>query len=228
MGSNRIGNNRRLPNDTSSVRNKRKYLYRKDGVPMQISTIVSDLPTSPRTSNPAERPVLKCPNPKCGLVQYQTRSGKCRKCGRGLSVTVMDMSSCSTKVSVAISNDESDAAEGVSVRIRMLREARGWKQEELAKRSKVSRGYLSRIEAGSRGASIATFEKLAEAFGISPRNLFLPEDANELLFEDPLVKTIQPLVRQLSEAQQQSILKTLRIITGPAVQPGGGEGKIFS
>lgn len=51
--------------------------------------------------------------------------------------------------------------------IRRLREAEGITQEQLAKRAKVSQGYLSRLEAGDRKApSIKIAQKLAQALGV--------------------------------------------------------------
>ncbi|HXI19338.1 MAG TPA: helix-turn-helix transcriptional regulator [Chloroflexota bacterium] len=45
-----------------------------------------------------------------------------------------------------------------------------WSQEELAKRSGVSRPAIARIETGT-GARISTVRKLADALGVSPAEL---------------------------------------------------------
>jgi transcriptional regulator with XRE-family HTH domain len=51
--------------------------------------------------------------------------------------------------------------------IRELREREKLTQEELAKRAKVARGYLAKLEVGhSKNPSIATMKRLARALGV--------------------------------------------------------------
>jgi transcriptional regulator with XRE-family HTH domain len=57
-------------------------------------------------------------------------------------------------------------------RIRGLRAERGWTLDELARRSGVTKSYLSRLEDGDRQPSIATLLSLAGAFGIPMPALF--------------------------------------------------------
>lgn len=45
-------------------------------------------------------------------------------------------------------------------------------QEELAKRTNISRSYLSDIENGNKNPSIQTVKKLADKLGISVNDLF--------------------------------------------------------
>lgn len=55
----------------------------------------------------------------------------------------------------------------MSVTIRRLREAQGLTQAQLAKRAKVTQGYISQLEAGERqdiGAKLAV--RLAKALGV--------------------------------------------------------------
>jgi len=51
--------------------------------------------------------------------------------------------------------------------IRKVRRARGWGQEELARRSGISSPHVSRIETGERDPSFATMIKVAKALGLS-------------------------------------------------------------
>ena len=47
------------------------------------------------------------------------------------------------------------------------RETRGLTQESLAKRAKVARSYLARLEAGhSKNPSLAVLQRLAKALGV--------------------------------------------------------------
>ena len=48
-------------------------------------------------------------------------------------------------------------------RIRELREARGWSQPELARRAKISREYLARLETGRQDPRVSVLVRLAKA-----------------------------------------------------------------
>jgi len=57
-------------------------------------------------------------------------------------------------------------------RLRELRQQKGWTLEELACRSGLSRAFLSRLESGSRQASIAAALSLSRIFDVSLASLF--------------------------------------------------------
>ncbi len=59
-------------------------------------------------------------------------------------------------------------------RVRHLREAKGWSQEELASRAKLHRTHISLIETAKRTVQLDTVERLTTALGVSPGDLFLP------------------------------------------------------
>ncbi|HUJ45442.1 MAG TPA: XRE family transcriptional regulator, partial [Opitutaceae bacterium] len=61
-------------------------------------------------------------------------------------------------------------------RLKELRAGRGWTLDQLARRSGLSKAYLSRLESGDRQASIAAALTLARIFGVSL----------DFLFENPL------------------------------------------
>lgn len=64
----------------------------------------------------------------------------------------------------------------VRLRVRELREARGWSQVELAKRAGIGRATLVAVENGSRkGVDFATLEGLAQAFGVPPGYLIVTD-----------------------------------------------------
>ncbi len=51
--------------------------------------------------------------------------------------------------------------------LQQKREAKGLTQEELARRAKVARGYLAKLEAGhSKNPSLAILKRLARALGV--------------------------------------------------------------
>lgn len=60
----------------------------------------------------------------------------------------------------------------VGRKIRQLREARQLSQVALAKRAKVGRITLVRIEQGSQDPTVGTLERIARALGVKVRDLF--------------------------------------------------------
>lgn len=55
----------------------------------------------------------------------------------------------------------------VAVRIRKLREERGWTKRDLAKAAKISYGYLWRLEAARQDPTLTVLEKIAKALRVS-------------------------------------------------------------
>lgn len=55
--------------------------------------------------------------------------------------------------------------------VRLLREAKGWSQEDYADRAGIHRTYVSDIERGRRNPTITVVEKLAEPLGVSTGSL---------------------------------------------------------
>lgn len=56
-------------------------------------------------------------------------------------------------------------------RIKALREARGWTQEQFAERAAIQRSYLGDLELGRRNPSVRMLVKVANAFGIAVAEL---------------------------------------------------------
>jgi transcriptional regulator with XRE-family HTH domain len=52
------------------------------------------------------------------------------------------------------------------MRLRRQRKARRLSQEALAKKARISREYLSKLEAGKYNATVATLQRLARALGV--------------------------------------------------------------
>jgi transcriptional regulator with XRE-family HTH domain len=68
-----------------------------------------------------------------------------------------------------------DVVPGFGERVRELREARGWTQEQLAERANTHFTTVSKVERGDRAASLRLALVLAEAFGVSVMRL-VPAD----------------------------------------------------
>jgi transcriptional regulator with XRE-family HTH domain len=164
-----------------------------------------------------DREVIRCKS--CGLVQYRTRAGNCRRCVHMLPPQVeflipppaQQELPGDDRLSTKWPNQET--VENIGQRIRQLRESRGMTQSQLQARSRVSRSYLSRIESGQMTPSLGTLEKISEALGVGLNRFFVPESTGETLFEDPFIQGLRPYLRQLDFEQWQSILKRLAAIS---------------
>jgi transcriptional regulator with XRE-family HTH domain len=53
------------------------------------------------------------------------------------------------------------------IRVRQLREEKGWSQEEFADRCGVHRSYMGVVERGERNLTLSTLHKLASTLEIS-------------------------------------------------------------
>ena len=165
-----------------------------------------------------DREVIRCKT--CGLVQYRTRVGNCRRCLRLLPPKVeflipppepQELPGDDRQLFEKWPNRET--VENIGQRIRQLRESRGMTQSQLQARSRVSRSYLSRIEGGQMTPSLGTLEKISEAFGVGLNRFFVPETNGEALLEDSFIQGLRPFLRQLDWEQWQSILKRLAAIS---------------
>ena len=96
----------------------------------------------------------------------------------------------------------------IGKRIISLREQRGWTTNKLANTSGVSQSFLRAVELGQKGISVESLSAVCWALGVSLETFFAqcPEDGSveaQLLFK----------VRQLSPAQQQTLLDFLNSIS---------------
>ena len=64
------------------------------------------------------------------------------------------------------------AATALGQRVRALRHARGWSQEQLAEATELDRSYLAGIEVGARNPSLKALVRLAKAFRVGLADLF--------------------------------------------------------
>jgi transcriptional regulator with XRE-family HTH domain len=62
------------------------------------------------------------------------------------------------------------------VRVRELRTAKGYSQEELAFKAQIHRTYLGGIERGERNPSLKNIEAIGKALGVPLRELFQFEE----------------------------------------------------
>lgn len=55
----------------------------------------------------------------------------------------------------------------LAVRVKALRLAKGWSQEELAHQASIHRTFVSQIERAVKISTIVSVEKVARAFGVT-------------------------------------------------------------
>src|SRR5258708_24931465 len=109
-----------------------------------------------------DREVIRCKT--CGLVQYRTRTGNCRRCVRALPQRLeflIPPPEVAEETGAEATQEKfanRETVENIGQRIRQLRESRSMTQSQLQSRSKVSRSYLSRIESGQMTPSLGTLE----------------------------------------------------------------------
>ncbi len=60
----------------------------------------------------------------------------------------------------------------LAVRIRQLRQTKGWSQEKLAEAAGMHRTYLGGIEVARRNPSLRNLIRIARALGVSVKTLF--------------------------------------------------------
>ena len=165
-----------------------------------------------------DREVIRCKT--CGLVQYRTRNGNCRRCLRLLPSKIdllfappelQDLPSDDRQLFEKLPNHV--LVENIGHRLRQLRESRGMTQSQLQACSRLSGSYLSRIESGQMTPTLGTLEKISEALGFGLNRFFVPETNGKDLLEDPFIRGLWPFLRHLDWEQWQSILKRLAAIT---------------
>lgn len=64
----------------------------------------------------------------------------------------------------------------LGLRIRNLRESKGWSQDELAYRCALHRTYVGGIERGERNVALLNLHKIASALGLSSAELVAQDE----------------------------------------------------
>lgn len=113
---------------------------------------------------------------------------------------------------------------GLGARLRKLRGDRGWRLEDLAERTGLSRAYLSRLEGGERQPSLSSLFGVARAYDVPLSSLFEPEQEVEDLV---VVRTTEGkpqrgnglLYSRLSDGGWAFNLQPLRVVV-PAEREG--------
>jgi len=89
-------------------------------------------------------------------------------------------------------------------RIRELRKAKGYTQEQLAELVGVEPRHISRVEGGYSSPSIDRLAKVSEVLGVPIKDLF---DFMHLNESDERLKDIDTAIKGMSEEYQQILYK---------------------
>lgn len=65
-----------------------------------------------------------------------------------------------------------NSAKNLGLRIKELRDSKGWTQVECAEYLGFHPSYIARVELGGKNVTLATIDKIADGFGISLEELF--------------------------------------------------------
>jgi transcriptional regulator with XRE-family HTH domain len=97
----------------------------------------------------------------------------------------------------------------MALRIRHLRESKGWTQADLAEKAGMSRSQLAMIEAETRPANTLRLNSIAAALGVVPEALFDSGDESWRLAE--IVRALTPpdraILVQMAEALASKLHK---------------------
>jgi transcriptional regulator with XRE-family HTH domain len=136
-------------------------------------------------------------------VQFFTRDGDCRRCGRRLpwpdpTIDISNLLKAETNAEL-LSN--------LGLRISRLRQAQGLTRKQVARKARLSWSHFYLIERGQRTPSIGLMERIADALGVELKSLFV---SKPILLEDPFVLDILPFAAYVD---LRSIAESLRELT---------------
>lgn len=100
----------------------------------------------------------------------------------------------------------------IGQRLRALREAKGWPQSEIEKRTGLLRCYVSRVENGHTIPSIETLEKLAHALEVPLYQLFYEVDELPPLTFLPARKTAEEIAGATSPEELRFLNRMARLL----------------
>ena len=98
----------------------------------------------------------------------------------------------------------------LGLRIKTLREKRGYSQQKLADGARITQKYLSEVEKGERNASVEVVTMLAAALEIPVEAIW---DNNEEMPKDALVEEIVKMAHLLNDKDAKTAYRMLKLLT---------------
>ncbi len=102
------------------------------------------------------------------------------------------------------------ARKRLGLRIKTLREGRGYSQQKLADKAKITQKYLSEVEKGERNASVEVVTMLAAALDVPVEAMW---DNGEEMNKGALVNEIIRMTRLLSDKDAKIAYRMLKLLT---------------
>lgn len=95
-------------------------------------------------------------------------------------------------------------------RIRNLRQAKGWTQQELGEYADMNYKFLGEIERGQQNPSFNVMMKIAKALGVEMAELF--RFRHEIINRQEIEKRINQIVRTLPDDNLRQLLAVLQAL----------------
>jgi DNA-binding XRE family transcriptional regulator len=114
--------------------------------------------------------VFRCTH--CGLTQFTTSTGLCRRCHRLLDRQHVNASNPSPLLNGACLSKE-QLAQQIGATIRILRKDKRLSQERLAGKIGISSPSITKLESGKVVPSLAKLQRVTTELGIDIAELFL-------------------------------------------------------
>jgi transcriptional regulator with XRE-family HTH domain len=96
-------------------------------------------------------------------------------------------------------------------RIRQLRKARGWTQQDVAEKANLDPKYLGAVERGERNITVDNIEKIAAGFGLEAQQLFLFSAPAEPVQDEPMTEAkLHDLLEHSDPDRKQLMWRILR------------------
>jgi transcriptional regulator with XRE-family HTH domain len=110
-------------------------------------------------------------------------------------------------------------SDSIAARIRELRLAKGWSQEQLAEEVNLSRDAISRIERGERSPRLETLAVIAKAVGIPLAKLLdFGEPPPKHRPSDERMRSLERAFDQLEPWLADAVMTAIRVITQAQVR----------
>jgi transcriptional regulator with XRE-family HTH domain len=95
----------------------------------------------------------------------------------------------------------------IAQKLRELRKARGWTQEQVAEKAEISVSHYASAERGAENLTVDTVTRLARAFGVRVAVLFELEEAAS---DDR--KAVRQLLRKVVDNPSDALVHKVRVI----------------
>lgn len=108
----------------------------------------------------------------------------------------------------------------IGAHLRELRGARGWSQQQLAEKARISADFVSQAERGKRAPSVFVITKLSAALGVQPAD-FLISPSSSAKESEPF-RDLRLLLSGRPDNQVRLVWKLAKLVLEEGEQAGTG------